>query len=72
MVPVDGTDTYYTPEQAANFDDVFGTNTSYVVDPEECMADNFSLALTYGMEGEDGNGYNSPEIIEGIFAYLTR
>ncbi len=71
LVPVDGTDTYYTPEQAANFDDVFGTNTSYVVDPEECMADNFSYALTYGTEGKDGNGYESPEIIEGVIAYLS-
>ena len=41
LVPVDGSDTYYTPEQAENFDEIFGTNTDYVVDPEECMADNF-------------------------------
>ena len=72
LVPVDGTDTFYTPDQATNFDEVFGRNTDYVVDPEECMADNFSLALTFGMDGNDGNGWASPEIIEGIIAYLSR
>lgn len=72
LVPIDGTDIFYTPEQASNFDDVFGTNTDYVVDPEECMADNFSLALTYGMEGPDGTGYSNPGIIKGIIDYLKR
>ena len=71
LVPVDGSDTYYTPEQAENFDEVFGTNTDYVVDPEECMADNFGYALTYGMNGPTGSGYPNPEIIEGILAILT-
>ena len=71
LVPVDGTDTYYTPDQTANFDEIFGLNTEYVADPEECMADNFSFALTYGTAGQDGNGYKSPEIIEGILAHLT-
>ena len=72
LVPIDGTDTYYTPDQAANFDEVFGTNTGYVIDPEECMADNFSYALCYGMNGPDGTGYPNPEIIEAILAYLAR
>lgn len=72
LIPVDGTDTYYTPEQADNFNEVFGTNTDYVIDPEECMADNFSFALAYGREGEDGNGYPNPEIIEGILNYLSK
>ncbi len=70
LVPVDGTDTFYTPDQAANFDEVFGKNTEYVTDPEECMADNFALAMAYGMAGPDGSGYESPEIIEGIIAIL--
>ena len=71
LVPVDGSDLYYTPDQAENFYEVFGRNTEYVIDPEECMADNFSYALTYGTEGKDGNGYESPEIIEGVIAYLS-
>ena len=71
-MPVDGEDVYFTPDQASNFTEVFGGNTDYVTDPEEAMADNFSLALTYGEEGQDGNGYESPEIIEGILAYLSR
>ena len=72
LVPVDGTDAYYTSDQASNFNEVFGTNTEYVTDPEECLAENFALLMTYGTKGPDGNGYQSPEIIEGIIAYLSR
>ena len=71
LVPIDGTDSFYTPEQASNFDAVFGTNTGYVVDPEECMADNFSFAMAYGMAGPEGEGYPNPEIIEAILASLS-
>ena len=72
LVPVDGTDIYYTSEQASNFDEVFGTNTGYVTDPEECMADNFAYAMLYGMKGNDGKGYPNPEIIQGIIDYLKQ
>lgn len=63
LVPIDGSDTYYTREEASNFDDVFGTNTGYVIDPEECMADNFAYAMFYGIKGKD---YPNPEIIQGV------
>lgn len=72
LVPVDGTDIYYTSEQASNFDEVFGTNTGYVTDPEECMADNFAYAMLYGMKGNDGKGYPNPEIIRGIIDNLKQ
>ena len=72
LVPVDGTDVYYTKEQASNFNEVFGTNTGYVTDPEECMADNFAYAMLYGMKGIDGKGYPNPEIIRGIIDYLKQ
>ena len=72
LVPIDGTDIYYMPEQASNFDEVFGTNTGYVVDPEECMADNFADAMLYGIEGKDDQGYPNPEIIQGILDYLSQ
>ncbi len=71
LVPTDGTDVWYTMDRAANFDEVFGTNTGYVIDPEECLADNFSYAVIYGEQGPDGNGYPNPEIIEAITAYLA-
>ena len=38
LIPIDGRDTYYTPAQTSNFYEIFGENTGYVVDPEECMA----------------------------------
>ena len=71
LVPIDGSDTYYTMEQASNFDEVFGTNTRYVIDPEECMADNFAYAMFYGTKGRDGNGYPNPEIIQGVIDSVT-
>ena len=66
LVPTDGSDTYYTRERASNFDEVFGTNTRYVIDPEECMADNSAYAMFYGIKGKDGKGYPNPEIIQGV------
>lgn len=72
LVPIDGSDVYYTPEDTSDFYDVFGDNTGYVIDPEECMADNFSFAIVYGAEGPDGNGYPTQEIIDGIIDYLKQ
>ena len=71
LIPIDGRDVYYTLEDASDFYDVFGKNTGYVIDPEECMADNFSYALIYGLDGIEGKGYETPEIIEGILDYMT-
>ncbi|MCR5104704.1 MAG: PARG family protein [Eubacterium sp.] len=62
LVPIDGTDTYYTIDKATNFYEVFGTNTEYVIDPEECMADNFADAMQYGVKGRNGQGYPNTEI----------
>ena len=66
LVPIDGTDKHYTPEDAENFDEIFGKNTGYVIDPEECIADNFGYLIAYGLEGPDGKGYPNPEIITAI------
>ena len=71
LVPIDGTDVYYTQDQASNFDAVFGTNTGYVTDPEECMADNFAYAMYYGTDGQDGQGYPNPEIIMGVIDLVS-
>ncbi len=63
LVPVDDPATLYTADDAANFWDVFGRNTGYVIDPEETLADNFAYAMIYG---RDGMNYNNPEIIQAI------
>ena len=68
LVPVDGSDTFYLPKEAENFVDIFGRNTDYVIDPEECMADNFAMALVEGRERD----YPTPAIIDGILDYLTQ
>lgn len=70
LIPIDGTDIYYTPEDADNFYEVFGENTGYVIDPEECMADNFAFAIVYGMDCPGDEEYPNPEIIEGILNIL--
>jgi len=69
LVPIDGTDIYYTLEDAENFCEVLGRNTAYVIDPEECMADNFAYAMTYGIDDME---YNSPEIIEAAIEAVSR
>lgn len=71
LVPTDGSDVWYRADQASNFNEVFGTNTGYVIDPEECMADNFSYAVIFGGKGPEGSGYPNPEIISAIGRYLA-
>ena len=72
LIPTDGSDVYYTMDQATNFDDVFGTNPRNVIDPEECMADNFAYAMFYGIKGKDSKGYPNPEIIQGVIDIVSR
>ena len=75
LVPVDDTNTYLglgTDVNPADFFAVVGQNTGYVIDPEECMADNFSYAIVYGKDGIEGNPYPTPEIIEKILDYLKK
>ena len=63
LVPVDDLSTMYTAEDAANFRDVFGNNTDYVIDPEETLADNFADTMIFGLEGKE---YKTPGIIQAI------
>ena len=71
IIPIDGSDVYYLPEQAENFYDIFGRNTGYTVDPEECMADNFAYALMYGTENAKDNGIEDVYILEAVLNYLS-
>ena len=66
LVPIDTLDEMIPSENAANFWDVFGRNTSYVIDPEETLADNFGYLLVYGTNVR----YETPELILAIDAYL--
>ena len=52
-------------ERAADFYDLVGKNTGYVINPEECLADNFSYAVC-GTEKQLPN----PEITERIIAVI--
>jgi len=72
VVLADGSERFFPFSYVTNLDSVFGSNTGYTIDPEECMADNFSYAFTYGMEGKDGKGYPDPQIIEGILKIFKK
>lgn len=68
IVPYDNPDKYYTIDEVSNFWDVFGENSAYVITTEEAIADNFTSAVIYGM---DGRTYKSPEIIQNILNVLA-
>lgn len=76
IVPIDSKGEYYLPEDAKNFWEIFGKNTPYVIDPEECLADNFSYAILneeykkcFEIKMTKLN-FKNPEIIEKIINYL--
>ena len=72
LVPINDLDTLYTMDDAEDFWEVFGHNTDYVTDPEECLADNFGYALMYGENNMNGQAFNNPEIIKEIQEYLKK
>ena len=69
LVPIDQLDTFYPIDDVPDFWDVVGRNTAYVFAPEECLADNFALAVIYG---KDGYEYQSPQLIADIVAFLKQ
>ena len=73
IVPIDSTGVFYLPDDADNFWEIFGKNTEYVIDPEECLADNFSYAIL-NQEYSEFKLYQldfeNPEIIAKIIKYL--
>lgn len=70
LIPIDSPDTVYTIDEAEDFWDVFGENTSYVIDPEESLADNFSFAFLNEEDGIKNIDWPNPEILEKISALL--
>ena len=70
IVPIDSKGEFYLPGDIQNFWEIFGRNTSYVIDPEECLADNFSFAILYQKYEKFLGSKKSPEIIKKIINYL--
>ena len=68
LVPIDDLSRLIDSSEVPDFWTVFGSNTVYVIDPEEAIADNFSLALI----DDPDRIYPSPEIIEEIQAMLKQ
>ncbi len=72
LVPVDDPDHYFKRGDAENFWQVFGHNTDYVLDPEECLADNFGYALMCEDTDPEGKPFSNPEILDAIRDYLKK
>ena len=76
IVPIDSKGEFYLPQDTENFWEIFGKNTPYVIDPEECLADNFSFAILnqeyekYSECKRSELNFKNPEIIEKIINYL--
>lgn len=76
IVPIDSKGEFYLPQDIENFWEIFGKNTPYVIDPEECLADNFSFAILnqeyekYSECKRSELNFKNPEIIEKIINYL--
>ena len=66
LVPLDDLNSPFDIDEVSDFWDKMGRNTSYVAAPEECLADNFSYAIVYGLDGD----YESPQLIEAILEAL--
>lgn len=66
MIPLqqDGKTIIYSLDDATDFYDQVGKNTSYVIHPEEILADNFALTLINKAD------VPNPEIISRIKAVL--
>lgn len=59
---------FYFLDESQDYWNIFGENTKYITDPEECLADNFGYTLVYGLDGP--MKYKNPEIIQAIIDLL--
>ncbi len=66
LVALDEPDRLIPLEEVEDFYDVIGKNTDYMIGAEECLADNFSYAVTFGKDYD----YKTPEIIDRILDIL--
>ena len=66
LVPIKKPNTYYPISEASDFWDIVGQNTPYVLAPEECLADNFAIAVLVGVEAK----CKTPELINDIVTFL--
>ena len=70
IVPVSQPDRVLMAEDVPDFRDVVGRNTDYVFGAEECLADNFSYAVTMLDTPDAISSMKSPEILRRIISAL--
>ena len=62
----DGKTVIYDLDDATDFYNLVGRNTGYVINPEECLADNFSIAVNGFQPSPRRQELPNPEIVEKI------
>jgi len=67
LVPIDEPDNAIDIDEAKDFWNKVGSNTEYVLAPEEILAVNFADAVVYGLNRKN---YETPQLIEGIINTL--
>jgi hypothetical protein len=62
LIPIDTLDTYYPCNMVPDFLEKVGENTSYLIAPEEILADNFKEIVTKS----DINSFPNPELLKNM------
>lgn len=62
----DGITVVYDLNEGKNFYDLVGRNTGYVINPEECLADNFAIAIVGIPENSPMSQLPTPGLIDNI------
>ena len=70
VVPISQPDRVLRTEEVPDFWKVVGKNTGYVISAEECLADNFALALMVFDDPEAMSTLPNPEITRNIISVL--
>ena len=66
LIPIDTLDTYYPCNMVPDFLEKVGENTSYLIAPEEILADNFKEIVTKS----DINSFPNPELLKNMIKAL--
>ena len=66
----DGKTVLYPLDQSSDFYDKVGKNTGYVINPEECLADNFAIAINGFKPNPRMQELPNPEIIDRMHAVM--
>lgn len=70
LVPVDAPNVRFSVRATEDYWQKVGLNTQRIMDPEECLADNFALAVLCDREDLRGESLPDPELLDQMRRYL--